>query len=68
MTIKKTKSPTIVITGLSGKFPQSDNPEQLWENLVNGNILYQPDEFNYPKSKLIKTKPKEKIKGQSDSN
>ena len=26
----------IVITGISGRFPDSDNVDQFWDNLVSG--------------------------------
>ena len=37
------KSREIVISGLSGRFPNSDNVDQFWENLVSGLFMYMYD-------------------------
>ena len=30
---------SIVISGISGRFPDSDNVDQFWENLVSGTFI-----------------------------
>ncbi|RWR99261.1 fatty acid synthase-like protein, partial [Dinothrombium tinctorium] len=38
----------IVISGISGRFPESDNLEEFWENLINGRELYTADDRRWP--------------------
>ncbi|RWS12016.1 fatty acid synthase-like protein [Dinothrombium tinctorium] len=38
----------IVISGISGRFPNSDSIEEFWFNLVNGNELYTADDRRWP--------------------
>ena len=53
MVQKKACEQDIVVTGVSGRYPKSESVEELWENLIQGKVLYQKDEFPYPKSKLF---------------
>lgn len=41
----------IVISGVSGRYPGSENLEELWKNLMNKEKLYVPDDFPYPNGK-----------------
>uniref|UniRef100_T1JX10 Ketosynthase family 3 (KS3) domain-containing protein n=1 Tax=Tetranychus urticae TaxID=32264 RepID=T1JX10_TETUR len=47
--MSQSKATPIAVTGLAGRFPQSDNVEELWDHLLNGRVLYQSDDFPYPK-------------------
>ncbi|RWS04829.1 fatty acid synthase-like protein, partial [Dinothrombium tinctorium] len=38
----------IVISGISGRFPNSDNIEEFWSNLISGNELYSSDDRRWP--------------------
>ncbi|XP_074595151.1 fatty acid synthase-like [Brevipalpus obovatus] len=40
---------SVVLTGIAGRFPESDNVDQLWEQLLNGSILYTPPVDKHPK-------------------
>ena len=33
----------IVITGMSGRFPESDSLDELWENLMSGEDMIKVD-------------------------
>lgn len=39
----------IVISGISGRWPKSDNLDKLWDNLKESLILYEKDNFPYTK-------------------
>ncbi|RWS00443.1 Fatty acid synthase-like protein [Dinothrombium tinctorium] len=38
----------IVISGISGRFPESDDIEEFWNNLINGRELYSCDDRRWP--------------------
>ena len=47
-TIKAERKKDIAIIGMSGRFPQSDNIREFWNNLAAGKELvrhYEPDEL-----------------------
>ncbi|RWS02169.1 fatty acid synthase-like protein, partial [Dinothrombium tinctorium] len=37
-----------VISGISGRYPESDNIEEFWNNLINGYELYTSDDRRWP--------------------
>ena len=43
---------SVVLTGIAGRFPESDNVDQLWEQLLNGAILYTPPVDKHSKSEF----------------
>lgn len=43
----------VVISGISGKFPNSNNINELIENLMNGVDCISDDHSRWPKSKII---------------
>lgn len=44
----------IVVTGISGRYPGSENIDELWNNLMQGKKLYVPDKFQYPNGEYRK--------------
>ncbi|RWS04235.1 fatty acid synthase-like protein, partial [Dinothrombium tinctorium] len=38
----------IVVSGISGRFPEADDIEQFWLKLVNGVELYTADDRRWP--------------------
>ncbi|RWS08563.1 fatty acid synthase-like protein [Dinothrombium tinctorium] len=38
----------VVISGISGRYPGSDNIEEFWLSLINGNELYSADDRRWP--------------------
>ncbi|RWR98743.1 fatty acid synthase-like protein, partial [Dinothrombium tinctorium] len=38
----------IVVSGISGRFPNSDNIEEFWCNLISGNELCSADDRRWP--------------------
>lgn len=45
---KISKDP-IVISGISGRFPESWNVEEFWSNLLSGQVLCSDTEERWPK-------------------
>lgn len=45
----------IVISGISGRYPDSDDIEKFWSNLMNGVPLYTADDRRWPIGELIFT-------------
>ena len=41
----------VYVSGISGRFPKSDNVDQLWKNLLSGDDLVSPQESlkRYPR-------------------
>ena len=42
-----------VISGISGRYPDSDDIEEFWSNLMNGVQLYTADDRRWPIGELI---------------
>lgn len=42
----------IVISGVSGRYPNSDSLNEFWDNLMSGQPLFTPDE-RWPPSKFF---------------
>ncbi|XP_074602370.1 fatty acid synthase-like [Brevipalpus obovatus] len=47
---------TLVVSGISGRYPQSNSVDELWEKICKGLILYEKDPTPYPK--VFKKLPK----------
>lgn len=44
-----------VVSGIAGRFPNADNMNELWENLLNGrDMVLGPDDKRWPLGKLNK--------------
>lgn len=43
----------IVISGISGRWPKSDNLDEFWENLKQSKPMYEKDDFPYSKCKYF---------------
>ena len=48
------ESDPIVISGLAGRFPESENIDEFWTKLINGVDLVTDDDRRYPKGKIIR--------------
>lgn len=44
----------IVIAGISGRLPESDNLEEFWENLINGVDMVTEDNRRWKPGKNLK--------------
>ncbi|RWS03476.1 fatty acid synthase-like protein, partial [Dinothrombium tinctorium] len=44
----KSDEEEIVVSGISGRYPESDNIEEFWHNLINGYDLYSADDRRWP--------------------
>lgn len=53
MVADKLDDDAIVISGISGKFPNSKNIDELIENLMNGVDCVTSNHSRWPKSKII---------------
>ena len=42
-----------VISGISGRYPESDNIDEFWTKLLQGTELYTADDRRWPLGKLI---------------
>lgn len=42
----------IVISGISGRYPESDNTEEFWTKLLAGDELYTADDRRWPLGKF----------------
>ncbi|RWS01532.1 fatty acid synthase-like protein, partial [Dinothrombium tinctorium] len=42
------KDDEIVVSGISGRYPESDNIEEFWHNLINGKEMYTADDRRWP--------------------
>lgn len=42
----------LVVSGISGRYPQSNSVDELWEKICRGLILYEKDPTPYPKGKV----------------
>lgn len=45
--------PEVVISGLSGRFPASDNLDEFRSNLFNGVDMVRADDSRWPQGKLL---------------
>ena len=43
----------IVISGISGRYPESENVEEFWYKLLNGIPMYSQDDRRWPVGKLV---------------
>lgn len=43
----------VVIAGMSGRFPESNNLEELWENLINGVDMVTEDDRRWKPGKIL---------------
>jgi len=46
-------SNSIVISGVSGRYPECDNIEEFWTSLINGKPLYTSDSSRWPQGKFF---------------
>ena len=42
----------VVITGIGGRFPESNNIDEFWKNLLSGITLCSDDETRWPKGEF----------------
>ncbi|RWS12134.1 Fatty acid synthase-like protein, partial [Dinothrombium tinctorium] len=52
----------IVISGISGRFPESDDIYELWENLIRGTELSSVDDRRWPVDVIDVTRRSGKVK------
>ena len=38
----------IVISGIAGRYPECENMEEFWHNLINGIPMYTADDRRWP--------------------
>ena len=43
----------VVISGMAGRFPQSDSIDEFWDHLMNGDLLVSMDSSRWPPGKAF---------------
>lgn len=50
---RQAESDSIVISGISGRYPESLNIEEFWNQLINGKELSSIDDRRWPVGKIL---------------